>query len=152
MVLVETRGTAPSIGLGSPLEVNPVGFGLKEMIQEARTSVEEVSVQDAHEGLRTGAVHMLIDVREPFEWDKGHISDAVNVPRGLLELRADPESPVTDSELSGNKDARVIVYCTKAPSARSMLAAQTLGRMGYSNVAALRGGLEEWKAAGLPAE
>ena len=129
-----------------------MAFGLKEMIQEARSSVQEVSVQDAHEGLRSGEVHMLIDVREPWEWDKGHISDAVSIPRGLLELRADPESPVTDPELSGNKDARVIVYCTKAPSARSMFAAQTLGRMGYSNVAALRGGLAVWQAEGFPAE
>jgi rhodanese-related sulfurtransferase len=129
-----------------------MSFGLKEMVQEARASVEEVSVQDANEGMRDGKVHMLIDVREPFEWDKGHLPDAVNVPRGLLELRADPDSPVTNPELSGNKDARVIVYCTKAPSARSMLAAQTLGRMGYSNVAALRGGLEEWQSAGLPSE
>ena len=129
-----------------------MAFGLKEMIQEARSSVQEVSVHDAHDGLRSGEVHMLIDVREPWEWDKGHISDAVSIPRGLLELRADPESPVTNPELSGNKDARVILYCTKAPSARSMLAAQTLGRMGFSKVAALRGGLDEWNAAGLPAE
>ena len=129
-----------------------MAFGLKEMIQEARSSVQEVSVQDAHDGLRSGEVHMLIDVREPWEWDKGHISDAVSIPRGLLELRADPESPVTNPELSGNKDARLVLYCTKTPSARSMLAAQTLGRMGYSNVAALRGGLEEWQAEGLPAE
>ena len=129
-----------------------MAFGLKEMIQEARSSVQEVSVQDAHDGLRSGEVHMLIDVREPWEWDKGHISDAVSIPRGLLELRADPESPVTNPELSRNKDARLVLYCTKAPSARSMLAAQTLGRMGYSNVAALRGGLEEWQAEGLSAE
>ena len=129
-----------------------MAFGLKEMIQEARSSVQEVSVQDAHEGLRSGEVHMLIDVREPWEWDKAHISDAVSIPRGLLELRADPESPVTNPDLSGDKDARLILYCTKAPSARSMLAAQTLGRMGFSNVAALRGGLEEWQAEGLPAE
>jgi rhodanese-related sulfurtransferase len=129
-----------------------MAFGLKEMIQEARSHVQEVSVQDAHEGLRSGEVHMLIDVREPWEWDKGHISDAVSIPRGLLELRADPESPVTNPELSGDKDARLVVYCTKAPSARSMLAAQTLGRMGFSNVAALRGGLEEWQAEGLPNE
>ena len=129
-----------------------MAFGLKEMIQEARSSVREVSVQDAHEGVRNGEVHLLIDVREPWEWDKGHISAAVSIPRGLLELRADPDSPVTNPELSGNKDARVVVYCTKSPSARSMLAAQTLGRMGYSNVAALRGGLDEWNAAGLPAE
>jgi rhodanese-related sulfurtransferase len=129
-----------------------LAVGLNEMIQEARGSVEEVSVEDAHHGMQSGAVHMLIDVREPWEWEKGHVPDAVSLPRGLLELRADPESPVTNPELSGNKDARVIVYCTKAPSARSMLAAQTLARMGYSNVAALRGGLEEWQAQGLPSE
>jgi rhodanese-related sulfurtransferase len=59
---------------------------------------------------------------------------------------------VTDPALSANKDARVIVYCLKAPGARSVLAAQTLGNMGYSNVAAMRGGFEEWQAEGLPAE
>jgi rhodanese-related sulfurtransferase len=129
-----------------------MSFGLKEKIQEAKASVEEVSVQEAHDGLESGTVDMVIDVRERHEWEKGHLPDAVNVPRGILELRADPESPVTDPALSGNKDARVIVYCTKSPSARSVLAAQTLGRMGYSNVAALRGGLEEWRAEGLPSE
>lgn len=80
-----------------------MSFGLKEMVQEARASVEEVSVQDANEGMRDGTVHMLIDVREPFEWDKGHLPDAVNVPRGLLELRADPDSPVTNPELAGTR-------------------------------------------------
>jgi rhodanese-related sulfurtransferase len=129
-----------------------MSVGLRQMVQEALSSVEEVSVRDPDDGLRSGTVDLLIDVREPFEWDKGHLPGAVNVPRGLLELRADPDSPVTDPALSGNKDARVILYCTKAPSARSVLAAQTLGKMGYSNVAALRGGLEEWRAQGLPAE
>jgi len=46
----------------------------------------------------------------------------------------------------------VVVYCLKAPGARSLLAAQTLGKMGYSNVAAMRGGFEEWRAEGLPGE
>ena len=54
--------------------------------------------------------------------------------------------------LSADKDARVVVYCLKAPGARSLLAAQTLGQMGYSNVRCMRGGLEEWRAEGLPGE
>lgn len=70
----------------------------------------------------------------------------------MLELRADPESPAADPELSANKDARVVVYCLKAPGARSLLAAQTLGTTGYSNVAAMRGGFEEWRAEQLAAE
>jgi rhodanese-related sulfurtransferase len=126
--------------------------GLKDMVEEASETVEVISAPAVQEGLDKGEVDVVLDVREPSEWGEGHLPGATNVPRGMLELRADPESPVTDPALSANKDARVIVYCLKAPGARSLLAAQTLGRMGYSNVAAMRGGLEEWRTAGLPAE
>jgi rhodanese-related sulfurtransferase len=129
-----------------------MAMGVKEMMQEALASVEAISAQDVKERLDSGDVDLVVDVREPKEWEGGHLPGAVNVPRGMLELRADPESPATDPALSANKDARVIVYCLKAPGARSVLAAQTLGSMGYSNVAAMRGGFEEWQAEGLPAE
>jgi rhodanese-related sulfurtransferase len=129
-----------------------MAMGVKEMMQEALASVEAISAQDVKERLESGEVDLVVDVREPKEWDGGHVPGAINVPRGMLELRADPESPATDPTLSANKDARVIVYCLKAPGARSVLAAQTLGNMGYSNVAAMRGGFEEWRAEGLPAE
>lgn len=127
-------------------------LGVKEMMQEALASVEAISAQAVQDGLESGEVEMVVDVREPNEWNEGHLPGAINVPRGMLELRADPESPAADPALSGDKDARVIVYCLKAPGARSVLAAQTLGSMGYSNVAAMRGGFEEWRAEGLPAE
>ena len=126
--------------------------GLKDMVEEASGTVEVISAPAVQEGLDKGEVDVVLDVREPSEWGEGHLPGATNVPRGMLELRADPESPVTDPALSANRDARVIVYCLKAPGARSLLAAQTLGRMGYTNVAAMRGGLEEWRSAGLPAE
>jgi rhodanese-related sulfurtransferase len=126
--------------------------GLKDMVEEASGTVEVISAPAVQEGLDKGEVDVVLDVREPSEWGEGHLPGATNVPRGMLELRADPESPVTDPALSANKDARVVVYCLKAPGARSLLAAQTLGRMGYTNVAAMRGGLEEWRSAGLPAE
>ena len=57
-----------------------MAFGLKEMIQEARSSVQEVSVQDAHDGLQSGEVHMLIDVREPAEWRIARIEGARLMP------------------------------------------------------------------------
>ena len=129
-----------------------MAMGVKEMVQEALANVEGISAQDVKERLDSGDVDLVIDVREPKEWEGGHVPGSINVPRGMLELRADPESPATDPALSAKKDARVIVYCLKAPGARSVLAAQTLGNMGYSNVAAMRGGLEEWRAEGLPAE
>src|SRR5215211_413678 len=129
-----------------------MAMGVKEMVQEALANVEGISAQDVKERLDSGDVDLVIDVREPKEWEGGHVPGSINVPRGMLELRADPESPATDPALSAKKDARVIVYCLKAPGARSVLAAQTPGNMGYSNVAAMRGGLEEWRAEGLPAE
>jgi rhodanese-related sulfurtransferase len=132
--------------------VSAVAKGLKDMVEEASGTVEVISAPAVQEGLDKGEVDVVLDVREPSEWGEGHLPGATNVPRGMLELRADPESPVTDPALSANKDARVVVYCLKAPGARSLLAAQTLGRMGYTNVAAMRGGLEEWRSAGLPAE
>lgn len=129
-----------------------MALGLKDMIQQARQSVEAISARELQQGLDAGSVDLIIDVREPSEWENGHLPDALNVPRGLLELRADPGSPLADLALSANKNARVIVYCQKAPGARSLLAAQTLGSMGYSNVAAMPGGLDEWRGEGLPAD
>jgi rhodanese-related sulfurtransferase len=129
-----------------------MALGLKDMVAKALESVEGISARSVRDGLDSGEVDIVIDVREPNEWNAGHIPGAINVPRGMLELRADPESPATDPALSTNRDARVIVYCLKAPGARSLLAAQTLATMGYSDVAAMRGGFEEWRAEDLPAD
>jgi rhodanese-related sulfurtransferase len=59
---------------------------------------------------------------------------------------------VGDPGLTSHPDQQIVVYCTKAPSARSLLAAQTLGRLGYTNVNGLQGGLNAWAEAGLPTE
>ena len=129
-----------------------MALGLKDMVEEAARSVEAISAATLKEGLDRDEVDVVVDVREPNEWEQGHVPGAMNVPRGMLELRADPESPVTEPALSADKDARVVVYCLKAPGARSLFAAQTLGKMGYSNVAAMRGSFEERRAEGLPGE
>jgi rhodanese-related sulfurtransferase len=123
--------------------------GVQQMLEEALESVEPISVQAVRQELDSGAAGLVVDVREPNEFDQGHLPGAINVPRGMLELRADAESPVAHPRLSTDKDARVIVYCLKAPGARCVLAAETLGRMGYSNVVAMQGGVEEWRAADL---
>ena len=129
-----------------------MAMGLKDMVQEAAGSVEAISAPDVKAALDNGEVDLLIDEREPAEWEKGHVPGSTNLPRGMLELRADPGSPAADPALSADKDARVVVYCLKAPGARSLMAAQTLGKMGYTNVRCMRGGLEEWRAEGLPGE
>jgi rhodanese-related sulfurtransferase len=76
----------------------------------------------------------------------------VNLPRGVLELRADADAPSADPTLSGGKSERIILYCTKSPGARPLLAAQILQNMGYENIEILGGGLDAWTEAGLPVD
>ncbi len=83
---------------------------------------------------------------------KDLVPGAVNIPRGLLELKAAADSPAADETPTARPEARIILHCAKAPSARSVLAAETLGRLGYLNVAVLEGGLNAWVEAGHPAE
>jgi rhodanese-related sulfurtransferase len=125
---------------------------LSSLIQAARGSATEVPPTEASEALSSGEVHLVVDVREPQEFRDGHLPDAVNIPRGLLEMRADPASPVADPALSADPSGRILVYCTKGPGARSLLAAQTLAGMGYGNVEVLGGGLNAWREEGLPVE
>jgi rhodanese-related sulfurtransferase len=123
---------------------------LMSMIEAARGGAHEVPAADARDALESGALSLVVDVREPGEFRKGHVPEAVNIPRGLLELRADPASPGADPELTAERAGRVLVYCTKGPGARSLLAAQTLRSMGYERVDVLDGGLIAWEQAGLP--
>jgi rhodanese-related sulfurtransferase len=125
---------------------------LQSMIQAAKSGAAEIAPSEASEAMGSGAVGLVVDVREPHEFSEKHLPDAVNIPRGVLELRADPASPVADEALSGQRSGRVLVYCTKGPGARSLLAAQTLSGMGYENVEVLGGGLIAWEEEGLPVE
>jgi rhodanese-related sulfurtransferase len=115
-----------------------------ELIAEANVQLERVSPQDAAAEAAAGTA-VLVDVREPVEWEH-HIAGAVQVPRGLLEFVADPESAKHRPEL--DPAGRVIVYCRSG--ARAALACATLKMMGFENVANLEGGFGAWQAAGLP--
>ncbi len=115
-----------------------------QMIGEARAQVGTVAPKKAADELGNGAV--FVDVREPEEWQHGHINGSVAAPRGLLEFFADPASPRHNQALDPGR--RVIVVC--ASGARASLAALTLKTMGYRDVAILDGGLKGWTEAGLP--
>jgi rhodanese-related sulfurtransferase len=125
---------------------------LVSMIGAARDGATEVPPSAAREALDSGAVRLVVDVREPGEFRRGRLPQAVNIPRGVLELRADPASPSADPALNSERSERLLVYCTKGPGARSLLAAQTLKSMGYERVEVLDGGLIAWEEAGLPVE
>jgi rhodanese-related sulfurtransferase len=115
-----------------------------EMIGAARAEIEFVSPEVAKEEMAAGEP-VLLDIREPIEWEQ-HIAGALQVPRGLVEFVADPESPRHNADLEPTR--RLIVYC--ASGSRGALATLTLQNMGFENVANLDGGLKAWIAAGLP--
>lgn len=108
----------------------------KELISEARARITEIAPTEAM-AARSDADVVFLDVREPNEWNLGHVPGAVHIPRGQLEGRI--ESIV-------DRDKRVVVYC--AGGSRSALAADTLKQMGYDHAESLRGGFGEWVAAG----
>lgn len=87
---------------------------------------------------------LVVDVRDAPEVEKsGKAAGAVNVSRGMLEFRADPDSPYHDKAFS--KDKNVILYC--ASGGRSALAAKTLKEMGYDKVFNV-GGFKDWVEGG----
>ena len=117
--------------------------GFKDMLAEANAVIETVSVQDLPYLLDDPDI-VLVDVRDSDERERdGIIPGSVHVSRGLLEFKADPESPAHDDELSPER--RTILYC--GSGGRSALAAKTLQDMGYADVASLAGGFAAWKAA-----
>jgi rhodanese-related sulfurtransferase len=114
--------------------------GFLALIEAKRAHVKEVSVQEARDRAAAGA--RLIDIREQSEWAAGHASGAEYLGKGVIER--DIESRVPE------KDAEIILYC--GGGFRSVLAADALQQMGYTNVASMAGGWREWNALGAPTE
>lgn len=120
----------------------------KDLVGEAKAQVENLSPQQVADELARGDV-LLVDLRDGDELrEHGRIAQAIHIPRGMLEFRADPSSPYHREELQ--PDRRVILHC--ASGGRSALGARTLQEMGYSNVAHLDGGLKAWQESGQPIE
>ena len=114
--------------------------GFLKLVDDARSRVREVYVEQTLERVRQGA--RLIDVREDNEWQSGHAAGAEHLGRGVIERDIEREVPEHSAEL--------ILYC--GGGYRSALAADNLRRMGYANVYSLAGGWRAWREAGAPVE
>lgn len=120
---------------------------VKEMLAEANAAVPRVPPAEARALIGRGDV-LIVDVRDLSEVQaSGKLKGAVNVSRGMLEFRADPESPYHDQAFQ--KDKTVLVYC--ASGGRSALVGKTLKDFGYRNVVNI-GGFKELADAGLETE
>jgi len=116
---------------------------LKQMMEAANAAVPKITPAQAREMIGKGNT-LVVDVRDAPEVEKsGKVAGAVHVSRGMLEFRADPESPYHDKNFA--KDKTVILYC--ASGGRSALAAKLLKDMGYSQVYNV-GAFKEWAESG----
>ncbi|MEO3759429.1 rhodanese-like domain-containing protein [Mycobacterium sp. B14F4] len=114
----------------------------KDLVAAANAVVPRISPADAQELIADGA--LVVDVRDAPELEQsGKVAGAVHVPRGMLEFRADPDSPYHDANFS--RDKAVIVYC--ASGGRSALSGQALKDLGYEQVYNL-GGFGDWADSG----
>jgi rhodanese-related sulfurtransferase len=115
----------------------------KELVEAANAVVPRITPAQAQEMIAKGDT-VVVDVRDAPEVEQsGKVAGAVHIPRGMLEFRADPESPYYDQNLA--KDKTVIVYC--AAGGRAALAGQALKEMGYGAVYNL-GGFKDWADSG----
>lgn len=126
------------------------GKGAGQIVADARETIPEITVAQARQEWEQGQVALLLDVREPAEWEKGHIPGAVLAPRGALEWYADPATPYAKPEPTTKRDARIVVAC--ASGWRSRLSDQTLKAMGYTDVVSMAGGFNEWSKQDFPIE
>ncbi|MCW8827693.1 MAG: rhodanese-like domain-containing protein [Gammaproteobacteria bacterium] len=113
-----------------------------DLIADALPEVEELFPWDLEEKLEQQSDLILLDVREPSEFDTLHIEGSMNVPRGVLESACDWDYDETEPELAGGREREIIVICRSGN--RSVLAAQTMQRMGFKNVTSLKTGIRGW--------
>lgn len=116
---------------------------VKQLMAEANAAVPKITPAETREMIAKGNT-LVVDVRDAHEVEKsGKIAGAVNVSRGMLEFRADPESPYHDKAFA--KDKTVIVYC--ASGGRSALSGKALKDLGYGEVFNA-GAFKDWAESG----
>lgn len=116
---------------------------LKQMMESANAAVPKITPVEARDMIAKGNT-LVVDVRDAPEVENtGKIAGSVHVSRGMLEFRADPDSPYHDKNFA--RDKTVILYC--ASGGRAALGGKALKEMGYANVYNM-GGFKDWAESG----
>ena len=116
--------------------------GFLKLVNDAKTRIREVTVDETRERMKSNNDVRLIDVREDNEWDDGRAAGSTHLAKGIIERDIEAEVP--------DKEAELILYC--GGGYRSALAADVLQQMGYTNVLSMAGGWKAWKGSGAPVE
>lgn len=120
----------------------------QELINDALQNVDELFPWDLTEELESGINPILLDIREPYEYDCMHIKGSINVPRGILESACEYDYEETIPQLVAARNQGVIAICRSGN--RSILATNTMQLMGFKNVRSLKTGLRGWNDYELP--
>lgn len=119
----------------------PLKHTFEDICNEAKSHIREIPPEEVLRRLNdAGRKWTLIDVRENDEFRAGHMQGARGIGRGILEYHIADEVPDTESE--------IVLYCRGGM--RSALAADSLQRMGYTNVFSMAGGWKAWMAREFP--
>jgi rhodanese-related sulfurtransferase len=121
-----------------------------ELIRGCLTDIREIMPWDLEERLQENPDLMIVDVREPAEFDAMHIQGSINVPRGILESACEWDYEETIPELVQAREREIVVVCRSGY--RSVLAAHSMQVLGYQNVVSLQTGLRGWKDYDQPLE
>ncbi len=112
----------------------------KKIVNDARARIKECTVDDVKAMLDKGEKFLLVDVREESEFAKDHLPGAIHLGKGVLERDIEKNVPDTG--------AKLVLYC--GGGFRSVLAADNLQKMGYTNVISMDGGIRDWRARQYP--
>ena len=119
-----------------------------ELLKEAATRIEEILPWDLEAALDSDTPPLVVDVREPDEYDGMHIPGSIHIPRGQLETACEWGFDETIPALVEARDKDVVVVCRSGH--RSLFAADRMREMGYTRVRSLRTGLRGWNEYDQP--
>lgn len=111
-----------------------------KIVEDAKRRVRETNVAEVKARLDRGDKFVLVDVREDREFGADHLPGAVHLGKGVIERDIEAKYPDLQTEL--------VLYC--GGGFRSALAADTLQKMGYTNVISMDGGIRDWRERGYP--
>lgn len=113
-----------------------------DLISDCLNDVGEIMPWDLVDRLESNPKLVIVDVREPYEYQAMHIQNALSVPRGILESACEWDYEETIPELVNARDSEVVVVCRSGY--RSVLSAFSMKLLGYQNVVSLKTGLRGW--------
>lgn len=118
---------------------------VNDLVAKVKTGVKSIDLAAFKSGLDGKTLGLIIDVREADEFAYGHVPNALNIPRGLIEMRIWPQVGYPDHT---DVQKRITLYCSSGT--RSILAARSLRELGFKNVVAVDMKIEDWTRARYP--